>query len=111
MFATIASSLADLFCHPSVRGNIYLQDLKAWPDIMIITVFLIHSSFVATNGSFGLIQSHLCLDYKNLLTLEEGFSKTMARETPRTTKMRSRSNTGPARQGRAALSSHRTKTT
>ena len=110
MVATIASSLADLFGHPSVRGNIYLQDLKAWPDIMIIAVFLIHSS-VATNGSFGLIQSHLRLDYKNLLTLEEGFSKTTARETPRTTKMLSRSNTGPARQGRAALSSHRTKTT
>ena len=105
MVATIAYSLADLFRQSSVGGNIYLQDLKAWPDIMIIAVFLIHSS-VATNGSFGLIQSHLCLDYKNLLTLEEGFSKTTARETPRTTKMLSRSNTGPARQGRAALSSH-----
>jgi len=79
MVATIASSLADLFGHPSVRGNIYLQDLKAWPDIMIIAVFLIHNS-VATNGSFGLIQSHLCLVYKNLLTIEEGFSKTTARE-------------------------------
>jgi hypothetical protein len=47
MVATIAYSLADLFGHPSVGGNIYLQDLKACPDIMIITVFLIHSSFVA----------------------------------------------------------------
>ena len=43
MVATIASSLADLFGHPSVRGNIYLQDLKAWPDIMIIAVRILDS--------------------------------------------------------------------
>ena len=63
MVATIAYSLADLFRQSYVGGNIYLHDLKAWPDIMIITVFLIHSSFVATNRSFRLIQSHFCLDY------------------------------------------------
>ncbi|KAG0542384.1 hypothetical protein BDA96_02G099000 [Sorghum bicolor] len=45
------------------------------------------------------------IDYINLLTLSEGFSKSTAKATPRTTKSRSRSNTGLARQGRAALSS------
>jgi len=61
-------------------------------------------SFVATNGSFGLIESHFCLDYINLLTLEEGFRKTTARETPRMKRM-AKIRLRPARQGRAALSS------